>query len=316
LVTRGLGGLLEVTRGLGGPSSFLIGRSLIHIAGNGLLIDVYKAGDGLAYLKYADHNNAFITELPMTPDQLSGLDWAIIKVVRQGSSVVVTMDKDIVGTFPLSSVLTYSGKMTIAYHRTAGVFDVRSLSRVISKEASDYYVESLDEENGRAVLPLFGTHSVTTPSRPNFSMPVGGVGDDSNADDTTLYFHGGTLKLNVYISGPAAYLNWDDGDNNHTVELPVTAGQLSGNDWIVLNIQRQALGTSEVLNVYLDKTLVTSITLAMHKTYGGRLNMLRSKEDGMFDIRVIPAIISENAIVYYNESISEEAGHAVLPKQR
>lgn len=315
LVARGLGANLLPTRGLGAHGAGG-GRSLIFIKGNKFKVDVFKKDDGLAYISVSDRLHGFEAQLPMTAAQLMGMSWAIIKVVRSGSSIVVTMDREVVATFSLSSILSYTGKFIVGRMKVDSVFDVRALPRVISKEASDYYRDDIDENTGNAALPIFGTHAFTPETRPDFTMPAGGTGPDSAAGVSTLYMHGGTLKIDVYKSGGLAYVRWNDGSNDHTVQLPMTADQLAGSSWATIAVQRQTVGTSEVLNVYLDKALVTSITLGTHKTYGGKINIMRGKEDSIFDVRVVPKAVSESAITYYQDSITQETGNALLPKQR
>jgi len=315
LVARGLGANLVPTRGLGSAGFAGGGKALIFIKGNKFRVDVKKKQDGYAYIFISDMHHSFQAKLPMSDAQLMGMDWAIIKVVRSGSSIIVTMDREIIATFSLSTILSYTGQVIMGRLKQDALFDVRTLPRVISKESSDYYRDDIDQNTGNAELPLYGNHSATPETRPDFNMPPGGTGPDSAAGVSTIYMHGGTLKIDVYKSGGLAYVRWNDGSNDHTVQLPMTADQLAGNSWATIAVQRQSVGTSEVLNVYLDKTLVTSITLGTHKTYGGKVNIMRGKEDSIFDVRVVPRAVSDSSISYYQDSVVQETGNALLPKK-
>jgi len=154
IVTGGLGGPLIVTGGYGAAAAVPLGSSLIRFETGDLNIDIDHEGDK-AYLTYQDGTNDLKVELPFTEAQRDGTAWAIVKLVREGSYLKITVDKTEMDPIPIV-VKPYGGIVHFGDLKDAKLFDARIRNAVVSKEASDYYYDDIYENEGNALLPNRG----------------------------------------------------------------------------------------------------------------------------------------------------------------
>ena len=152
IVVDGLSGSLLITDGWGFGASISAGKSILNFQQGNLLVDVEFFG-GDAYLQFEDGINTIYQQLPFTADQKSGIDWAIIKLVRTGGNLKIVHDKTVVATIALTQVVTYGGTVKVMEENPDSIFDPRVINGLVSDEASNYYIEDLDENGGNVMLP-------------------------------------------------------------------------------------------------------------------------------------------------------------------
>ena len=153
IVTGGWGGQLVIP-GMGYGAAARRYVCLVRFETGELEIDV-ETEDGKVYLTYSDGDNDLSIELPFTAEQLSGDAWAIIKVNRVGSNLIVTVDKTELAAIPITKK-TYGGVVHFAENRECRLFDPRVRQSAVSKEGSDYYYDDIYENQGNALLPTRG----------------------------------------------------------------------------------------------------------------------------------------------------------------
>jgi len=124
---------------------------LIETEIGGLSIDVVTDGNEV-HLLFVDDSNDLDIELELTAAQIAGTDWFILKVVRDGTSLKVVIDTEEVADETVASV-SYFGDATLMDGKKAYIFDPRFLAKAISKAASDYYVDNVENDDGDGVMP-------------------------------------------------------------------------------------------------------------------------------------------------------------------
>jgi hypothetical protein len=92
-------------------------------------------------------------ELPFTAEQAAGTDWSIIKIVRSGSTLTITLDKNDPITITGLQHRNYGGLVTMLELHDARLFDPRVKAAAISKEGSDYYYDDVYDNAGKSLLP-------------------------------------------------------------------------------------------------------------------------------------------------------------------
>jgi len=121
----------------------------------------------------------------------------------------------------------------------------------------------------------------------------------------------GGLKIFVRRQGSSVILLFWDGHNSVVANLPVTAEQLAGNDWMIIKVNR----SGNNLIVTLDKNEPVTVALGSLVTYSGNFIFMDGAEGYLFDPRVIPRSVSKVASDYYYDDIYENQGKALLPNR-
>ena len=298
-----------ITEGWWG-TDFLAGGNIISLATGALAVAVYIDTDGSPYLSYTDASGTAKVELPLSVTQYAGTDWALLKVVRSGSTLSVYLDGVLVDTADLDSVVSVGGAAVIADGNTSCLHDIRICPAVVSSAATDYYQQNLVADIGNSFMPL-AKNVTTAPAarKANLAMVDGGdLGDVGEASGATLYLYGGSLAISVSQSGGIATLIVADGVNTVTHVLPMSAAQLVGTAWSRIRISR----IGNMLRTYLDGVLVATDTITL-KTYGGGARIGCGIVDGLHDIRIVGAALSTQSDTYYGADLTENRGKAVMP---
>ena len=124
----------------------------------------------------------------------------------------------------------------------------------------------------------------------------------------------GSLQVNVRKVHDYAVIYFDDGINQVAQRLTVTANQLANIDWMLVTLTRTGNVTDGfVLNVFLDGVKAGEVPLVSAPAYGGICHVMENKSGGLFDIRLKPDAIDEEAIVYYLADMTENDGKSLLP---
>ncbi len=152
VVTGGAGGVLLVTSGYGSESGAPpAGEGVLKFSTGDLIVNILYEG-GLAYLEFKDGTNDVKELLPFTANQLSGNDWAIIKVKRVGVNLLVYHDHVLVATVAITHK-NYGGTCTIMEENNNNLFDPRVIPKNLTDESGPYYQNDLDENDGKSLLP-------------------------------------------------------------------------------------------------------------------------------------------------------------------
>lgn len=151
IVTGGLAGPLVVTQGWGSFAPVPTGSAIIKFDVGDLLINIEIVGDE-AFLVFQDGINDIRQQLPFSAEQAAGIGWAIIKIKRVGSNLIIQCDKTELSPIPIVH-RNYGGQVTIMDGRDGHLFDLRVINKNVTKEATDYYIDDLTENNGDAFMP-------------------------------------------------------------------------------------------------------------------------------------------------------------------
>jgi len=155
IVTKGWSGPLLTTQGWGSGAIIIpSGKSIVAMATGSLLIDVEASG-GEFFLQFEDGTNTIFQQLQFTAAQKSGTDFAVIKVTRSGTNLIITQDEVAIATIPIT-VKTYGGTTKVMELNAETLFDLRVVKNTVSKEASDYYCRDIQENKGDSNLPSAG----------------------------------------------------------------------------------------------------------------------------------------------------------------
>lgn len=127
--------------------------ALMRFEDGDLIVDIEWGTTDTPILTFKDGVNDIRQELPFNADQISGLDWAIIKLVRSGTNLIITCDKTAVATITGLTAISYGGNVHIGENTMVGLFDVRIIPSVVTKDASDYYIDDINENGGDAMMP-------------------------------------------------------------------------------------------------------------------------------------------------------------------
>lgn len=153
IVCRGLGSPLSVPNGYGAETQEAIDGAVLSFENGGLQIHVIKFNSG-AMVTFDDGDNYINRYFALTADQLAGDDWMLVKLTREGSNLLISIDTSEQQSAPLATpIKDYSGKVTIMKLKPGGFFDGRVAKNKISKEASDYLHSDVYDNAGKTLLP-------------------------------------------------------------------------------------------------------------------------------------------------------------------
>lgn len=125
-----------------------------------------------------------------------------------------------------------------------------------------------------------------------------------------IKFETGDLLINIEWEGDTPYLVFNDGINEIRQELPLTADEIAGDDWAIIKLVRDG----DDLIIVCDKTTVATLSI-VHRNYGGIVSIGEDSDANLFDIRIIPQIISKESSDYYIDDLSENGGDAMMPRR-
>ena len=303
---KGIGSGLLVTRGYGGNDAGVIGAGILSLSSGRMRIDIVKNMSGV-FLTFKDSGgNNINVPIPMTSDQIAGLKYAIFKIVRQSSNLLVYMDGSLLSIISLHSVVTYGTTAYVMSRRAGSVFDVRMIPSVVNEEAHNYYLQSISDYSGDSVLPNSEkVSSIPTipgsPSSPTVS-PI-----TTSAD---IAMDGGGFVAKVYLDGGVAKLSLSDSFGlSHITILPLTSDQLSGLAYGIIKLTRQGSN----LVVTLDQKIVETIPISSVIPYGNNLYLGKNSNNSLFDVRLIPAVIDKPTSDYYHDTVTTRSGDSLLP---
>lgn len=152
IVCRGLGSVLNVPNGYGAVTEPEVTGAVIEFENGGLKIDVQKFDNGVMVV-FDDGDNYINRYFELTPDQLAGDGWMLVRVSRSGSNLILSVGNSEPVTVALSVTKTYSGKVTIMKNKAGRLFDLRILKKSIDETAVEYYLYDMAENSGKSLLP-------------------------------------------------------------------------------------------------------------------------------------------------------------------
>lgn len=126
--------------------------ALFRFESGGLIIDISWSTTDVPILTFKDGVNDISAVLPFTANEIAGIDWAIIKVCRSGSSLIISVDKTDLVAVPLI-VVPYGGNVHIGEFSNAKLYDIRMLQNLVSRKAMDYYIDDVTQNSGNAMMP-------------------------------------------------------------------------------------------------------------------------------------------------------------------
>jgi len=113
---------------------------------------IYLAdGGGKFQLAISDGVNPAITQ----DLELSGLDWTLLSVVRDGMNLYIYENKTLKGVYGLNSIENYGALLEYGQMCPCSHADATVLPRKVSAEALEYYYDDVIDSEGEAVMPLF-----------------------------------------------------------------------------------------------------------------------------------------------------------------
>jgi hypothetical protein len=291
-------------------TELLAGGNIITLATGALAIAVYVDITGDPYLSYTDASGTVKVELPLSANQMAGISWALFKVVRAGTSLMIYLDGVLIETATLGSVVPVGGKAVIADENTSCLHDIRVCPTVVSSAATNYYQQNLIEDIGNSFMPLARNVTAAPAARKaNLAKVDGGdLGDVADAAGKTLYLYGGTLAVTVEPLAGIPTLILADGTSSVSHALPMTAAQIAGTAWSRIRLVR----TGTALSTYVDGVLVATDTVTL-KTYGGGARIGCGVTSGLHDVRIVGATLSTQSDTYYGSDITENSGKATMP---
>lgn len=124
---------------------------ILKTATGGLEIKLDWEGDN-AYIVFDDGTNYFRQLLPLTAAQAAGTEFFTIKIKRVGTTVTISCDKTEL-TPQVVNLIAYGSPITVMEDRAADIFDIRVNKAAITKVATDYYIDDVDENSGNEMLP-------------------------------------------------------------------------------------------------------------------------------------------------------------------
>jgi hypothetical protein len=154
IVCKGLGGAHSITDGYGDDSAMPeIDRAVIQFETGNLRIEVQRFDLG-AMVIFDDGDNYINRYFPLTAEQLAGTAWMIVNVSRIGNTLGLAIDKSEVQTAALATpIKSYGGKVTVMQYKKGGIFDVRSFPKGAVAKQIEYYINDIEENEGKALLP-------------------------------------------------------------------------------------------------------------------------------------------------------------------
>jgi hypothetical protein len=145
----------------------------------------------------------------------------------------------------------------------------------------------------------------------SLSIPNGyGATTEQEIERAVLIFETGNLRIECQKFNDGVMVIFDDGDNYINRWFALTANQLAGDDWFVVNLARDG----STLYIAIDKSERQSADLVSPlKEYGGKVTVMRGKAGGIFDLRGVPKKTGTEHVDYYIDDLTENAGKAMLP---
>lgn len=153
IVCKGLGSPLSVPNGFGSITEESIDGAVIQFETGGLRIHVHKFNNGVMVV-FDDGDNYVNRWFSLTTEQLAGNAWMIVNVSRSGATLSLSVDRSEPQTATLATpIKTYGGKVTIMRQKSGKIFDVRAVQKSTGKDHVDYYIDDIEENEGKAMLP-------------------------------------------------------------------------------------------------------------------------------------------------------------------
>jgi hypothetical protein len=138
-----------------------------------------------------------------------------------------------------------------------------------------------------------------------------GYGNEEQTPETTSLWSmsEGGLTIDVANEGDVAVMTWKDTANNFSMNLPASASQLAGTDFMLLAFSVN----NGTLSVYLNGVLVGTHSLSGDLSYGGTVGIMSAKKGTVFDHRFIDGALSQTSVQYYVNDVQQNSGNSTLP---
>lgn len=133
------------------PTFTPTGASLVKTTTGDLRVNI-EYTDGVPYLIFQDGLNDLAVELPFTEDQISGIDWATVKLRRQSGDLIISVGKTELAPIAIE-YRKYGGSLIAGAGSEKNMHDLRVVPAAISQAATNYYIDDIVQNAGRAVMP-------------------------------------------------------------------------------------------------------------------------------------------------------------------
>ena len=143
---------------------------------------------------------------------------------------------------------------------------------------------------------------------------LGAAGDVETVEGVLKSSVGG-MVIDVYRELGKVYASVTDGYGTFTAELPVTAEQYSGTEWMLVKVSRDSTSAQKKLYFTLGDNEPVAVNISNSPTYSGDFTFMSARQGSIFDARVLNSRISDNAFKYYVADVLENAGKSLLPNR-